>query len=111
MTAKPTATLRVEWRTDRRLAVNEIVAIDDDRRPVTLKVIAVTPDPAPDADPERKLLEYARRVVVQAELVAIGKKRLASVSRDGARAARKDINEAIALLQAFERSLSYRIDQ
>src|ERR1700680_4727131 len=101
MPAKPTATIRAQWRTDKRLALKEIVAIDEDGRPVTLKVLNITPDPAADADPERSLLEYARRVVAQAELVVIGKKRLAAVSRDGARNARKDINAAIELLQSF----------
>jgi hypothetical protein len=109
-TTHQTATLRVEWRRDRKLALKEIVAIDADGRPVTLKVLNVTPDPAADDDPERKLLEYARRVLAQAELVVTGKKRLAQISRDGARSARKHISDAIALLQSFERSLSYRID-
>ena len=109
MTTKRTATLRVEWR-DKKLILNEVVAIDDDGRPMTLKVLNITPDPAADADPERKLLEYARRAVAQAKLVIIGKKRLAAVSREGARNARKDINEAIELLQTFARTLTDRID-
>src|SRR5262249_32488298 len=109
MTTKRTATLRVEWR-DKKLILNAVVAIDDDGRPMTLKVLNITPDPAADADPERKLLEYARRAVAQAKLVVIGKKRLAAVSREGARNARKDINEAIELLQTFARTLTDRID-
>jgi hypothetical protein len=80
MTAKPTATIRAQWRTDKKLLLKEIVAIEEDGGPVTLKVLNITPDPAADADPERKLLDYARRVVVQAELVVIGKKRLAAIS-------------------------------
>jgi hypothetical protein len=111
MTAKPTATLRVEWRADRKLILKEIVAIDEDRRPVTLRVLDITPDPAPDAEPERRLVEYARRVAVQAELVVIGKKRLASVSRSGATSALKYIHEAVERLQAFEQSLNYRIGE
>jgi hypothetical protein len=111
MTAKQTATLRVEWRADKTLVLNEIVAIDGDRRPVTLRVLNITPDPAADADPEGRLLEYARRVAMQADLVVIGKKRLATVSRDAARSALKYVREAIARLQAFEQSLNYRIGE
>ena len=85
MAAKPTATLRVEWRTDRKLILKEIVAVGEDRRPVTLKVLNITPDPA-DTDSEGKLLEYARR-------------------------AHQDIKTAIERLQAFEQSLSYRISE
>jgi len=111
MTAKPTATLRIEWRSDTALMLKEIVAIDAHRRPVTLKVLNITPDPAADDGPERRLVEYARRVAVQADLVVIGKKRLASVSRDAARNALKYVREAIARLQAFEQSLNYRISE
>jgi hypothetical protein len=111
MTAKPTATLRVEWRADKQLTLKEIVAIDEDRRPVTLRVLDITPDPAADAEPERRLLAYARRVAVQAELVVIGKKRLATVSRSGAMSALKYIHEAVERLQAFEQSLNYRIKE
>jgi hypothetical protein len=111
MAAKPTATLRVEWRTDKKLTLKEIAAIDEDRRLVTLKVLNITPDPAADADPERWLLEHARRAAVQAELVVIGKKRLATVSRTGARAALKYIRDATERLQAFEQSLNHRLSE
>jgi hypothetical protein len=70
-------------------------------RPVTLKVLIPRPTPM------RSLLEYARRVVVHAELVTIVGKRLARY-RAMARNSGKDTNEAIELLQAFERSPSYR---
>jgi hypothetical protein len=110
MAAKPTATLRVEWRTDRKLILKEIVAVGEDRRPVTLKVLNIAPDPA-DADSEGKLLEYARRAASHAELVVTGKKRLAAISRDAARRAHQDIKTAIERLQAFEQSLSYRISE
>jgi hypothetical protein len=62
-------------------------------------------------DHELKLLDYARKVAVHAELVSTCEKHLAVISRDGARNARKDILEAIDMLQAFERSLSYRINE
>ena len=110
MTAKPTATLRVEWRTDRKLILKEVVAVGEDRRPVTLKVLDITPDPV-DTDPEGKLLEYARRAASHAELVVTGKKRLAAISRDAARRAQQDIKTAIGRLQAFEQSLNYRIGE
>jgi hypothetical protein len=110
MAAKPTATLRIEWRTDRKLILTEIVAVGEDRRPVTLKVLNIIPDPA-DTDPEGKLLEYARRAAWHAELVVTGKKRLAAISRDAARRAHQDIKTAIDRLQAFEQSLNYRISE
>jgi len=82
-------------RMARKLIVNEIIVVNQDGRPVALKV--------------RKLLEHARRVAAQAELVVIGKKRLAGVSRDGARSARKDIRGAIERLQAFDHTLTEHI--
>jgi len=107
MAAKPTATLRVEWP-EQKLIVNEIIVVNQDGRPVALKVLSITPDPL-GTDVERKLLEHARRVAARAELVVIGKKRLAGVSRDGARHARKDIRGAIERLQAFDHTLTEHI--
>jgi hypothetical protein len=107
MAAKPTATLRVEWP-EQKLIVNEIIVVNEDGRPVALKVLSMTPDPL-GTDVERKLVEHARRVAAQAELVVIGKKRLAGVSRDGARYARKNIREAIERLQAFDHTLTEHI--
>ena len=103
MAAKPTATLRVEWP-EQKLIVNEIIVVNQDGRPVALKVLSITPDPL-GTDVERKLLEHARRVAAQAELVVIGKKRLAGVSRD----ARNDIRKAIERLQAFDHTLTEHI--
>jgi len=107
MAAKPTATLRVEWP-EQKLIVNEIIVVNQDGRPVALKVLSMTPDPL-GTDVERKLVEHARRVAAQAELVVIGKKRLAGVSRDGARYARENIREAIERLQAFDHTLTEHI--
>ena len=107
MAAKPTATLRVEWP-EQKLMVNEINVVNQERRHVALKVLSITPDPL-GTDVERKLLEHARRVAAQAELVVIGKKRLAGVSRDGARNARNDIRKAIERLQAFDQTLTEHI--
>ena len=107
MAAKPTATLRVEWP-EQKLRVNEIIVVNQERRHVALKVLSITPDPL-GTDVERKLLEHARRVAAQAELVVIGKKRLAGVSRDGARYARNDIRKAIERLQAFDHTLTEHI--
>ena len=104
MAAKPTATLRVEWP-EQKLMVNEIIVVNQERRHVALKVLSITPG----TDVERKLLEHARRVAAQAELVVIGKKRLAGVSRDGARYARNDIRKAIERLQAFDHTLTEHI--
>src|SRR5215470_8121500 len=104
MAAKPTATLRVEWP-EQKLMVNEIIVVNQERRHVALKVLSITPG----TDVERKLLEHARRVAAQAELVVIGKKRLAGVSRDGARYARNDIRKAIERLQAFDQTLTEHI--
>jgi hypothetical protein len=48
MTEKhPTALLRVEWPAGKRLIVTHITAMDEDGRPVTLKVLSVTPEPPP----------------------------------------------------------------
>jgi hypothetical protein len=54
MTEKyPTALLRVEWPAGKRLIVTHITAMDEDGRPVTLKVLSVTPEPPPiSKDPE-----------------------------------------------------------
>src|SRR5262249_15219596 len=54
---------------------------------------------------ERKLLERARSVAVQAELLATYKKEIHEVSTDTARNARKDIAEAIRYLQDLEKLL------
>jgi hypothetical protein len=56
-------------------------------------------------DPERKLLERARMVAVQAELLATHKKDIHEVSIDTAPTARKDIAEAIRYLQDLEELL------
>jgi hypothetical protein len=61
-------------------------------------------------DHELKLLDYARKAAVHAELVTC-EKHLDVISHDGARNARKDILQAIDMLQAFERLLSYRINE
>jgi hypothetical protein len=111
MTMEPTATLRVEWRTDKRLTVRVVPAIDQDGRLVALNVLSVTPDPVAEMDPERKLLNLARRAVVQAELVNSCRNGLAEVSRDAARNAHKDVVEAIELLQALELSLNDHINE
>jgi hypothetical protein len=60
-------------------------------------------------DPERKLLELAREAAVAAERLATCRKELHRVSTDTARNARKDIAEAIELLQAFEKLLADKI--
>ena len=45
MTKKPrTALLRVEWPAGKKLIIKEIVALDQDGRPVSLKVLSVTPE-------------------------------------------------------------------
>jgi hypothetical protein len=111
MSIEPTATLRVEWRTDKRLTVRVVPAIDQDGRLVALNVLSVTPDPVAAMDPERKLLNLARRAVVQAELVSSCKNGLAEVSRDAARNAHKDVVEAIELLQELELSLSDHVNE
>jgi hypothetical protein len=112
MPNKPTATLRVEWQSaDRKLRLKEVTAIDVDGRPVALKVLSVTPNPATETDPERKLLDYARKVAVHAELVGATKRHLEKVSRDGAQSARGYIREAMVRLRALEQSLSDRIGE
>lgn len=108
MTTKPTATLRVEWRAE-RLIVKEITAVGSDGRAVALKVLSVTPDPPPETDPERKLLSYAGKVAVHAELLETCSKHLSKTSPDGARKARKDVRDAIKRLQMFEQLLSRRV--
>jgi hypothetical protein len=108
MTTKPTATLRVEWRAE-RLIVKEITAVGSDGRAVALKVLSVTPDPPPETDPERKLLRYAGKVAVHAELLETCSKHLSKTSPDGARKARKDVRDAIKRLQMFEQLLSRRV--
>jgi hypothetical protein len=62
-----------------------------------------------DMSIELKLLEYAHKVSVQAELVRTYERNLDKISADAARHARKNILEAIARLQSFERSLGYRV--
>lgn len=62
-------------------------------------------------DHELKLLDYARKVAVHAQLVTTCEKHLDVIWHDGARNARKDILQAIDMLQAFERLLSYRINE
>ena len=112
MPTKPTATLCVQWQSaDRKLRLKEITAIDVDGRPVALRVLNVTPDPVAETDPERKLLDYARKVAVHAELVGATRRHLAKVSRDGARSARGYIREAMVRLQAFEQLLTDRIGE
>jgi CBS domain-containing protein len=56
-------------------------------------------------DPERKLLERARMIAVQAELLATHEKEISEVSTAAARNARKDIAEAIRYLQDLEKLL------
>jgi hypothetical protein len=58
-----------------------------------------------DKDKELKLLDYARKATVHAELAATCKNDLVKVSRDGGRNARNDIREAIEHLQSLERAL------
>jgi hypothetical protein len=77
--AKPTATLRVEWRTDKMQTVKVITAVDQNGRAVALKALNVTQDPAPETNPERKLRDYARKVAMQAELTTTYEKHLAKV--------------------------------
>jgi hypothetical protein len=62
-------------------------------------------------DHELKLLDYARKAAVHAELVTTCERQLDVISHDGARNARKDILQAIDMLQAFEQLLSYRINE
>jgi hypothetical protein len=60
-------------------------------------------------DPERELLELAREAAVAAERLATCRKELHQVSTDTARNARKDIVEAIELLQTLEKLLADKI--
>jgi hypothetical protein len=62
-------------------------------------------------DHELKLLDYARKAAAHAELVTTCEKHLDVISHDGARNAHKDNLQAIDILQAFERVLSYRINE
>ena len=57
-------------------------------------------------DPERELLELARDAVIAAERLATCRKELHRVTTDTARNARKDIVEAIELLQSVEKLLA-----
>ena len=59
---------------------------------------------------EAKLLDYARKTFVSAMQVKNLDRYLTKISRETCRSARKIIKEAIALLQAFEKSLTPRID-
>jgi hypothetical protein len=59
---------------------------------------------------EAKLIDYARKTFVSAMQVKNLDRYLTKISRETCRSARKTIKEAIALLQAFEKSLTQRID-
>jgi hypothetical protein len=111
MTAKPTATLQLEWCADKRLIVAHIEAMDEDGRPVTLKVIG---EPVPGArldTSECRLQHHAGTVAGHVELlVSACKYHLAEVSCDAARCARAEVRDAIDLLRAFEESLTRRIE-
>jgi hypothetical protein len=62
MTEKyPTALLRVEWPAGKRLIVTHITAMDEDGRPVTLKVLSVTPEPPPISKNPESLAARIRR--------------------------------------------------
>ena len=78
---------------------------------MALKVLNIAQDPAVEANPKRKLRDYARKVAMQAELATTCEKQLAKVSRDAAKDASDDSADAILLLQAFQRSLTKRMDE
>jgi hypothetical protein len=59
---------------------------------------------------EAKLLDYSRKAFVSAMQLKNLERYLAKISRETCRSARKNIKEAIALLQAFEQSLKLRVD-
>ena len=112
MTAKPTATLQVEWCAQKTLLLREIIARDENGQPVALKVIGEPiQDPVLDT-PDRQLHYYAGKVAGHVEqLVSACKYSLSDVSRDAARCARSEVRDAMELLQAFEGALAQRVDR
>jgi hypothetical protein len=62
-------------------------------------------------DIELTMLGHARDVVASAEQLVRFEKHLATVSREVARSARTDVEEAITWLLAFSSSLTRRIDE
>jgi hypothetical protein len=61
---------------------------------------------------EIALLEATRNIAVAAQcLERVGDKHVRTMSRDGARNARKDVAEAILRLQAMERLLTARVEK
>jgi hypothetical protein len=63
-----------------------------------------------DDDRERQLLKYARAVAASAEQLDARLEHIGTMSRGGARIARKDIIDAIERLQTFEKLLTRKID-
>jgi hypothetical protein len=62
-----------------------------------------------DDEAERKLVTYARKAMLHAELAATRDKHLDKVSADALRNARQDVCEAIAFLQGLEKALTKRM--
>ena len=63
-----------------------------------------------DDNRERQLLKYAQAVAASAEQLDARLEHIGTMSRDGARIARKDIIDAIERLQTFEKLLTRKID-
>ena len=62
-----------------------------------------------DKETELKLIDAARQVVADSELLGTLKKSLSKVSRDAAKNARSDVREAIERLQTFAQLLTRRV--
>jgi hypothetical protein len=62
-----------------------------------------------DKETELKLIDAARQVAADSELLGTLKKSLSKVSRDAAKSARSDVREAIERLQTFAQLLTRRV--
>jgi hypothetical protein len=59
-----------------------------------------------DDDQDRQLLKYARAAATSAEQFDARLEHIGTMSRDGARLARRDVMDALERLQAFEKLLT-----
>jgi len=109
---KSTATLQVEWHAEQGQSLKEVTTIGEQGRSVVLKVIG---EPIMDAlvvdTSDRQLRHCAAKAAGYVELlVSACKHKLLEASREAATAARMEVRDAIALLEAFERALTHRIE-